>query len=101
MSLNLSLLGLELDQLRRSRGDPTYSPTPSGEAELPTSPTLESETASSISPSSSPIQTTRHLAGHAEPYPLCLLCFSRTPSAVLLPCELAAWPHMAPHSHRD
>ncbi|KAK8850656.1 hypothetical protein IAR55_004576 [Kwoniella newhampshirensis] len=93
-ALDLSHLGAELDSARRARLPPQ------AEAEEPISPAF---TAPSLSPPSSTSSldvddnqmdgsasvAAKGVVGVEEkerPYPLCLLCLSRPPSAVLLPC---------------
>ncbi|WOO81968.1 uncharacterized protein LOC62_04G005474 [Vanrija pseudolonga] len=106
-SLNLRSLGVELDSVRRARARSASdaAASPDGLA-LPAPPAIETDeddeeasTSSEVpeSPLTSPETRTRPLPaasskrvaepeGEAQPLPLCLLCFSRPPSAVLLPC---------------
>ncbi|BEJ13486.1 hypothetical protein CspHIS471_0306600 [Cutaneotrichosporon sp. HIS471] len=83
MSLNLSDLGQELDSIRRTRR---------GEVQAQAIP-MQAGSESSVSPASSlssrpsPSVPCRPLdCAPDSSAPLCLLCFARTPSAVLLPC---------------
>ncbi|GMK56476.1 hypothetical protein CspeluHIS016_0303160 [Cutaneotrichosporon spelunceum] len=85
MSLNLTDLGPELDTIRRARRGEAQS-----EAQAIPIPAI---TASPISPASSlssvasPSVRSRALDSVPDSSaPLCLLCFARPPSAVLLPC---------------
>lgn len=100
MSLNLSNLGSELDSIRRARrGDPAPTPASSGYAEpipIYREPTAGADAASvggtsfSSTASLSPASVTRPLDPAPDaPSNLCLLCFARHPSAVLLPCKPA------------
>jgi hypothetical protein len=100
--MNLSGLGLELDNVRRARraaaasdnDEPTLCRPLAGQSDTD----ADTDSAQRSSPSSSP-DTSPHLPlsrfeadtseREREPLPLCLLCFSRPPSAVLLPCKYA------------
>ncbi|KAK1923173.1 hypothetical protein DB88DRAFT_494058 [Papiliotrema laurentii] len=82
-TFSLSSLGHELDAARRSRLGARQSD-------------VESDTDDTLSPLSSPALRTRPVPSPTvrstdtespeRPYPLCLLCLTRPPSAVLLPC---------------
>ncbi|CAK9783227.1 hypothetical protein CC85DRAFT_325106 [Cutaneotrichosporon oleaginosum] len=83
MSLNLSDLGQELDSIRRTRrGEVQAQPIP-----IQASDDSSVSPASSLSSRPSPSVPYRSLDPPPDtPAQLCLLCFARAPSAVLLPC---------------
>jgi hypothetical protein len=86
-TLDLSSIGRELEIARRSR----TATTTSGQSDLTTVPEDDSASDSeSASSSSSPLAQIAPLPSTPEdqdhPLPTCLLCFTRPPSAVLLPC---------------
>ncbi|KAK6906280.1 hypothetical protein I203_100265 [Kwoniella mangroviensis CBS 8507] len=100
---DLSCIGSELDTARRSRAIPTStspSPTPTADRPLPAlSSSVESDTPTILDdiPSEDEVIVSKHQnrsvnkevekeKNHERPYPLCLLCLDRPPSAVLLPC---------------
>lgn len=82
-TLDLSSIGRELDIARRSR-------TITGTSDLVTVPeddsVSDSESASSSSPPVIKTALPTTLDDEDQLYPTCLLCFTRPPSAVLLPC---------------
>ncbi|WWC98300.1 hypothetical protein V866_005191 [Kwoniella sp. B9012] len=102
-SFDLSCIGSELDTARRSRAIPTStSPTPTTIADSPL-PALSSSVESDDStilddtPPEDEVVVSKYdnqivnkkkekETNHERPYPLCLLCLDRPPSAVLLPC---------------
>lgn len=78
--MDLNKLGKELDTARRARLAPPSDHCV--EAFDGTSTTQQL----SVSPSAYSDQSTGSDA-HGRPYPLCLICLTRPPSAVLLPCQ--------------
>lgn len=101
MSLSLTDLGHELDTIRRARRGDDGASMPSEPIGI-NCPTDEVSTspASSLSSLPSPVVMMRALPDPPPdtPAPLCLLCFARSPSAVLLPCELMSSESPAPAS---
>jgi hypothetical protein len=77
---SLNALGRELDEARSRRGQRSRQ---SHDNALEASPTLSEL---SLSDRSSKESTT----DAERPFPLCLLCYARPPTAVLLPCEYQA-----------
>ncbi|KAL1412438.1 hypothetical protein Q8F55_000183 [Vanrija albida] len=86
--LNLSVLGVELDGVRRARRRDEAPPAPSAEtdSEADTSEAADTTESPPTSPDVAPRALPPRAAPEDTPLPLCLLCFARTPSAVLLPC---------------
>jgi hypothetical protein len=99
--LNLASLGRSLDHARRARRSDEHGPgsevqprvqPPYGRqdgAVHDLEPTRGTDSDPGVDSARGEVGGTAVDVGEVErPYPLCLLCLARPPSAVLLPCEL-------------
>lgn len=94
MALNLTALGAELDAIRRQRAPSSSSVDTASSGTSPRTPPLLAAALPLIADELEPVSTPKPDAPEAmqedraeQPFALCLLCFARPPSAVLLPCE--------------